>query len=538
MAKKRASESTDLSKVTVKLKPVLGMQPGLYLTVLYALILLIIIFLLLFLPGIRHWGSQVSVTSTPEGAAVYVDGRYIGATPQQVFVAGGSHELSVKKPFYAAVDNKIDVGGRVFGSLFVPRREHFSYQLELSNLPGLVKRSFLDFSKWALVDRLLPNYQMPPILADAVSGALKSTSFGGRTDLLKLLESSMSDVHNQYLLSDFTKALSAVAGNAPVASPKQLLGTLESTLKLGKEYPDLVFWLAHSLPTQEQKQFESSSEFAQAKAAYLKRLASFKGSKGAGGGAVVRVDAMPFVYVPSGSYIMGAKAGVTPTSLDLSSANLPHVVKVGSFYMQSTEVTHAEFAQFVADNPKWAPSAASTLVKEGLATGDYLKGWDTSPGPDYPQAYVSYYAAQAFCAWLQKRLPPSLAGYTVRLPSAAEWEWAARMNVDAAKSVFHDNYNNVQPVGTGAADTLGIHDLLGNVWEWTSSWYLPASYYLSSADGSSSLSSKLVGAAAEMSVRGGSWASNRDSVSYTTRGSQPPDWCTPYLGFRPIVVKG
>ncbi|HUX20305.1 MAG TPA: SUMF1/EgtB/PvdO family nonheme iron enzyme [Spirochaetia bacterium] len=537
MAKKRAIEGTDLSKVTVKLKPFLGMVPGLYLTLLYALILIFVVFLLLFLPGIRHWGSQVSVRSTPGEAAVYVDGRYVGATPESVFISGGNHDLSVRRPFYTAVDNRIDVGGRLFGSLFVPRRETFSYQLELSDLPGMVKHTFTDFSKWALVDRILPNYELPPILQTAVSGAVESTNFSGREDLWRLIESSMGDVNNQYLLKDFTAAVSALAGTGATASPAQLLATLDASLKLGSAYPDLPLWLAHSLPEHERTQFESSNEFARAKSSYLTRLSTFKATEGPGGGTVARVDGMRFIYVPGGSYIMGAPAGQIPNSLDISLSDLPHIEKVDPYYMLSTEITHGEYAQFLAQNPTWAPNAETSLAASGLVTANYLKGWDTYPGPDYPQDYVSFYAAQAFCEWLQKQLPPSLAGYVVRLPTQSEWEWAARMNVSPSASVFHDSYDSLQPAGTGAADSLGIRDLLGSLWEWTSDWYLPTRSYLTSIDGSSSLADSLVGGAAEKAVRGGSWASAQDSITYTTRGSQPPDWCTPYLGFRPIIAR-
>jgi len=537
MAKRRATEGTDLSKVNVKLKPFMGMQPGLYLTILYALILLLIIFLLLSLPGIRHWGSQLVVDSQPEGAAVYVDGRYVGATPETVFVDGGRHDLSVRKPFYRAVDNKLEVGGRLFGSLFAPRRERYSYQLEIDNLSGLLGYAFHDFSQWAMIDRVLPNYQLPPILHDTVAGALASTSFSDRKALWSLLRAAMGDVHNEYLLDDFMKAVSSLAGVSSVSSPEKLLATLQSELDLGKKYPDLAFWLAYSLPADQRRSFESSQTFLEAEKSYLARVQSFKESSNPGAGAAVAVDGMRFNLVPGGSYLMGAPVGKAPSSVDLGSAELPHIVTVPGYYMLDTEVTHAEYAQFLTDNPKWAPTAAAELTKAGLATSDYLKGWDTYRGPNYPQDYVSFYAAQAFCEWLQKRLPAGLAGYTVRLPNEAEWEHAARMNVATDRSVFHQTDDSLQPAGTGAANSLGIRDLLGNLWEWTSSWYFPAAYFLTSPDGGPALTAQTIGKGAEMTVRGGSWASSRDGVTYATRGSQPPDWCTPYLGFRPIIVK-
>lgn len=537
MAKRHTKESNDLTKVHVKLKPFLGMQPGLYLTILYALILLLIIFLVLFLPGIHYWGSQLVVRTSPEGAAVYVDGKYLGATPTNVFVAAGNHELVVHKPFYTEIKTKIDVHGRLVGSLFAPRQQPYTYQLEVNDLSGLLANAFHELSRWALVTHFLPNYQPPPILKDTVAGALQSTHFTDRKALWGFLRSSMADVHNTYLLRDFNAAVEALAGPAAAQSPQSLLSTITSELKLGDHYPDLTFWLAYALPKNERSQFEASPAFTKAEAAYLSRLHAFKANRGPGGGQVLLVDGMHFISVPSGSYIMGARSGTVPSSLDLSSADLPHVVRVPAYYMMSTEVTHAQFARFVAQNPGWAPTAIDALVKKGLVTSEYLKGWDTYLGPDYPQDYLSYYAAQAFCDWLQKQLPSSLSGYRVTLPTAAEYEWAARMNVPADRSVFHQASDSMQPAGTGAPNRLGIRDLLGNVWEWTSTWYFPASYFLTSQDGGSSLAANTVGDGAEKAVRGGSFASSRDNVTYTTRGSQPPDWCTPYLGFRPIIVK-
>jgi len=66
------------------------------------------------------------------------------------------------------------------------------------------------------------------------------------------------------------------------------------------------------------------------------------------------------------------------------------------------------------------------------------------------------------------------------------------------------------------------------VWEWTGTWYHPADY--------------LVGGTAaypgtQRVVRGGSWANDRRSIGVTTRGAQPPEWSTAFLGFRPVLAE-
>ena len=536
MAKKRPSSSNDISKVTVHLKPVLGLRPGVYLTFLYAFVVVLILFLFLFLPGIAHWGSQVHVVSTPPGAAIYVDGRYEGATPMTVFVPGGIHDLSIQKPFYTTSDEKLTVDGRLFGSLFFPRRRSVAVRMQVADAKGLVAEAFHQFSQWSLVRNIVPNYQIPPILAPTVKGALESAGFN-QTDLLKrLLLAAMGDVNNQYLMADFLSAASDLYSNGKVLTPLSLLSSVSAFAKLETQYPNLPFWAVYSLPSAERQSVVKSAWYRAYASDYLRRLTGFVETHNPGGAAPIDIAGIGFVYVPGGRYVMGAPVGAAVKEPSLTTLDIPHIQSVPDFYMMTTEVSHAQYAEFVAQNPNWAPAAIAALEKQGLVTSQYLAGWTNESAND-PQAYVSYFAAQAFCAWLTKKLPPSLSGYVVALPTEAEYEWAARMNVNPYKSVFHETTTHVEPVGSGAPNSLGIYDLLGNVWEWNQNWYFPAAYALVSQNGDTSLTDEQVGQGGEAVVRGGSWASSRDSVSYTTRGSQPPSWCTPFLGFRPVIVK-
>ena len=80
-----------------------------------------------------------------------------------------------------------------------------------------------------------------------------------------------------------------------------------------------------------------------------------------------------------------------------------------------------------------------------------------------------------------------------------------------------------------------LFDLKGNLWEWCDNWYAPAAPLVTSRN--SSYNEPYYGNydAVEKTVRGGSWAN--DSISISTRGSQPPSWCTEFLGFRPVLVR-
>ena len=111
--------------------------------------------------------------------------------------------------------------------------------------------------------------------------------------------------------------------------------------------------------------------------------------------------------------------------------------------------------------------------------------------PNHPQVGVSWYEAVAYCNWLSERL-----GYTVRLPSEAEWERAAR-STDGRIYPWGDEFDarrcNMSDTGIGATSTVGIFpdgdadcgaaDMSGNVWEWCSTKWLGRLQGLRSAGG-------------------------------------------------------
>jgi len=167
------------------------------------------------------------------------------------------------------------------------------------------------------------------------------------------------------------------------------------------------------------------------------------------------------IALPGGTFKMGRNDG------DI--AERPeHDVTVAAFKMDKTEVTNAEYLQFVKDTKHVAPS--------NWSQGIPLKGTE-----DKPVSYVSAEDAIAFAKWRSKR-----DGVEYRLPTEEEWEYAARNGSksslypwgdkwDDAKAVM--NKEDSEPVSVGSipdgANEFGIVDLIGNVWEWTGSVIKP-----------------------------------------------------------------
>ncbi|WP_455381733.1 SUMF1/EgtB/PvdO family nonheme iron enzyme [Salinispira pacifica] len=541
----------------VVLKPFLGMKPGVYLTVLYSGILALILFFVLFYPGIHAYGAQVTFSSNPTGASVLVDGIRVGATPITVFVKAGTHSVIIRKPYFTDYQKQASVPGRLFGSLFVPARRSVQAELDLSGKAPMMEHAASAFASWALIGEAHGQYQFPPVLTETVKDLYSGKKGQDRkpSSAADLLDASLLQVQSPTLLRDYLAAELLDSSKGGAAGPYQLLTLFTKIIHLEKNTQAFPLWLSVVLSSEAESKYRQSDWYKNFVAGYGRSLTLAPGASGSlplPGPAAVSVDGIAFRGIPGGSFIMGREDS-SQTSTD--PLLVPSRVSVKSFYIMETEATRAMFARFLAANPGWRPSARAELTSRGLVDGSYLSGWgNTGSYPagsgDLPVTDVSYAAAAAFAGWLNARLPAYLSGYVVRLPSEAEWEYAARLDdATTQEGVFQDTYpasgRGAQPAGTGAAGRLGIHDLLGNVWEWTADWYRPAgpALALKGATGDNPAGGIALGAgaAAEMpaahrTVKGGSFANRSDSLSAATRGSLPPDWCTPYLGFRLVIA--
>lgn len=143
-------------------------------------------------------------------------------------------------------------------------------------------------------------------------------------------------------------------------------------------------------------------------------------------------------------------------------------VEVGRFALEEHAVTNAQFLAFVAATPRWRRGAVPRL----LADATYLATWEgplslgTAPA-DAPVTHVSWHAARAYCAWRGRRLP-----------TEAEWEWAARASATVADASadpafvariltwYARPHQALPPAGRGEPNLWGVRDLHGVVWEW------------------------------------------------------------------------
>lgn len=161
-----------------------------------------------------------------------------------------------------------------------------------------------------------------------------------------------------------------------------------------------------------------------------------------------------FLWVPGGIFEMGMKGVAEPV----------HRVRLSPYWLAQTPVTNAQYSLFLAETPGW---------KEPMYWRDRRFSGET-----HPVVGVSWNDATAFCAWLSSQPEFVAAGITARLPSEAQWEFAARgmdgrsfpwgdEPPDPTRAVFGRKEGTSRvgscPAGQGP---FGHLDLAGNVWEW------------------------------------------------------------------------
>ncbi len=200
-------------------------------------------------------------------------------------------------------------------------------------------------------------------------------------------------------------------------------------------------------------------------------------------------------------------------------------MSVEDFYIGQYEVTFAEYDVF-------ARATGRALPKD--------EGWGRG---NQPVINVSWLDAVAYTEWLSTQT-----GQNYRLPAEAEWEYAARSGTQTAywwgSQASHDfaNYGKdeccaghienrdrweyTSPVGRFPASAWGLHDMLGNVWEWT------CSEYDSDYGGAESECASKNDASAQRVLRGGSWYIPPRWVRSADRDGSTPDNRGNYLGFR------
>lgn len=227
------------------------------------------------------------------------------------------------------------------------------------------------------------------------------------------------------------------------------------------------------------------------------------------------------VAIPGGVFMMGSSQDEKGRYED---EGPQHRVTVRTFEMGKYAVTFAEWDACVADGGcRRTQQSRSNRPSKGYLPKD--KGWGRG---NRPVIGVNWENAQTYIDWLNKRT-----GKKYRLPSEAEWEFAARGGTTSQRwwgdAIGKNKANCIDcgsqwggtqtaPVGSFGANSYGLYDALGNVWQWTEDcWH--DNYIGAPSDGSAWVQ----GSCEERVLRGGSWSDYSWGLRSALRGRLFPD---------------
>lgn len=273
-------------------------------------------------------------------------------------------------------------------------------------------------------------------------------------------------------------------------------------------------------------------------------------------------DGRQYLWIPPGEFLMGC----VPNDSDCDVSEKPrHRVRLTrGFWMSRTETTIGAYRAFVK-----ATGHRTRAEQEGRGRfwphGEHEWRWiaglkwsgplraDQSGHDDWPAVQISWMDADAYCRWAGGRLP-----------TEAEWERAARANNDGTRfpwgnastpevdggryantadeitkrtfpdwdyvAGYVDGYVEIAPVGRFLPNAWGLHDMAGNVFEWTADWFAEGYYGTSAAEDPSGPAS-----GEARVLRGGGWGYSPKQLRMSDRAYSDPDFWTATFGFRCVI---
>jgi hypothetical protein len=256
MAEKQTDKQTD-TEDQVKLSPILGIRPGVYLAVLYSIIILAVLFFLLFLPGLSKPGAVLFVKTTPAGAAIRVNGTYMGTSHSKIPLRKGAYVIEAVLPGFEAQSATHNIPGRVFGARFFPLRYNAEFVLKTNDPAAAFALAAADYAAWSFGGEPTATWQIPLSLSE---GAYRAGS-GNGDETAKILKAASRFATTRAALRDLIRAktLADNGGNSP--SPVSLTGSISDILAFLSENPGSAGWLANLLPPESASIVKESNWF-------------------------------------------------------------------------------------------------------------------------------------------------------------------------------------------------------------------------------------------------------------------------------------
>ena len=445
--------------------------------------------------------QSVTIRSEPKGADFFVDGINKGQTDKGVFLYPNSYDVKWSLSGYVDVQQTIEVkenGKNEFSVKLEKNTGKLSWSVNPSNAKLLINKE--DFTNASQAE-LAPGRYLIELSAEGYDSQSETIELKRGENLRKTWSLEQQTGGLQFMIDPVDAKVSLKRGSQTVETWTGLkilknlaVGTYQITAEMnGFETKTQTVTITKDKTQAVELKLEKSKAISATGKTYTNSIG------------------MEFVLIPSGTFKMGSSNGE-------SDEKPIHSVTISeAFYMGKYEVTQKEWKAVMGDNPS------------------------SFKGDKLPVEQVSWNDIQEFI----KKLNQKEGGTKYRLPTEAEWEYAARAGSNSKWS-FGDNESQLgdyawygsnsnsqtHPVGQKKPNKYGLYDVHGNVWEWVQDWY-DSNYYSSSpktdSKGPSSGSGRV--------SRGGSWGTYAEYARSALRDYGSPEYRDYNIGFRLVRLQ-
>lgn len=407
----------------VKLPHLFGMRPGVYISILFLVVLLLAFFALFVLPGLISKSSFISFDIDAKNIAIYEDGIYLGSSEGSIYRSTyGWHNYEFYTSDYKVGEEHIKNPRNIFFTLFYRQVESIKPELSADKkTKDAIKKEFInDVESWTKVYSHDESYHIPAIFSDFA----KNVVYFGIDDISDEIEYGIMHITSKEFYEDYKNAAAYLKAN---------------NIAISSDYDEALYDLYEGNGISKIKTKDSNKYFN-----------------------IVNGDYAYFSAYNNVDMGISIENGTYPDT-----NTYPVTKSTKAFALSLKTVSEYDYAKFTEDVPKWAKSNKEELVKEGLVDSNYLSGitLSTSIISLKPIRNISYNAAVAYTEWLKSK-----SGKNYSLPTEAEWYVASK--------TASENYS--RSLLSLDSNTKGPVSMFGGLWEFTKDEYIPLNRVLDS----------------------------------------------------------
>ncbi len=395
---KEVDENSNVELFEVKLKPILGIEPKVYVFLTTIILLLSLISTLIIIPKFKNPGAYLKINSNIENTYIYLNEKYIGKTPLNKYINATEGVLRAKRMGFKTYEQRIKIHNKFFGNYSL------QINLELVDPEKIIKQRQKELSIMVKIKNINENTKLIPVFS-LISSELKEHP----KYIKKFLKDSIPYLNSTEMFKDFLNSYKAIYSiDQDNSNQEEIWNSLKTNFDLENR---AIFWFLENL--------DKDLKILTKNEPWVKTLAKTLDNENI---QLISKNEKINIKLPGFKKIYSNEIekiqNYELNSLDLKNISLKSTYNIKEFLIQEQNVTKYEYQDFLKENPKWALNNKENLIKEQLVDENYLKNFNQI-GLNEAITGISYFSAIEYANWYSKKLPT---GFKARLPISQEWE--------------------------------------------------------------------------------------------------------------------